>query len=135
MESSTKSLSFYHSLGKLFYAIANADREVREEEYQRLQRYVSDYWTAIDDLEDVMGEDAAHLIKVVFEGSDYFQLSSEETYRDFVDFRTTFPEYFTPEIDRLIFKTARAIASSFSGMNKSELVLLGKLKLFLNLAD
>ncbi|GAK91307.1 hypothetical protein JCM19297_804 [Nonlabens ulvanivorans] len=60
--------AFYHNLGKLFYAIAFSDKKVSPEEFKVLQEYVESYWLPYDDLTDIFGSDAAHLMEVVFEG-------------------------------------------------------------------
>ena len=78
-------LKFYQNLGKLFYAIAAADKEVRDEEFDKA------------------------------------------CYNAFTNYKKEQPHLFTANIKKLILKTAHAIAASFSGLNKSELIILAKL--------
>ncbi|WP_426090471.1 hypothetical protein [Flavobacterium sp. DSR3-2] len=56
----------------------------------------------------------------------------EQVISDFKIFRTEHQHLFTPEINALILKTTNAIASSFSGKNKSEQVLTRELTFILN---
>lgn len=121
--------TFYQNLGKLFYAVAFADKHVREEEFSKLQLWVRTYWLDYDALEDVFGEDAAYLIEIVFEGAEAFKEPAERMYNDFVSYKRDQPQLFTKEAKALILDTAKAIAKSFSGLNKSELIILGKLEL------
>ncbi len=121
--------AFYHNLGKLFYAIAFADKQVREEEFAKLQLYVLEHWLDYDDLRDVVGSDASHLIEMVFEGVEALEEPADEMYDEFVIYKRAQPHLFTEKATKLILETASAIAHSFSDLNKSELVMLNKLKL------
>lgn len=126
-------LKFYQNLGKLFYAIAAADKNIREAEISKLKEIVKNEWLAVDDLEDDFGTDAAYQIEVVFDwliNEEDFDI--EACYNDFVTYKNNQPHLFTKKVKHLILKTANAIAASFSGMNKSELMLLAKLTIELN---
>lgn len=126
-------LKFYQNLGKLFYAIAAIDNTVHDLEIQKLRALVSKEWLAVDDLEDDFGADAAYQIDIVF---DWLRLEEELNplicYDEFVSYKTDQKHLFTPRVNRLILKTADAIAESFSSKNKSELMLLTKLAMELN---
>lgn len=126
--------AFYQNLGKLFYAVAFADKRVRDEEFSRLQLCVLELWKDYDDLLDVFGSDAAYLIEIVFEGVEAFEETAEDMYDAFVTYRREQPHLFTKKTNTLILETATSIARSFSGLNKSELVILGKLKLELQIS-
>ena len=123
---------FYQNLGKLFYAVAMADNSVRPVEVSKLRQDVKRYWLDVDDIEDDFGTDAAYQIEIVF---DWLQEEQEESswyYQEFVDFFKEHPSKFNDKVRHLILKTADDIAASFASRNKSELVLLGKLKLLLD---
>ncbi|OBX25392.1 hypothetical protein LX77_01709 [Gelidibacter algens] len=126
-------LKFYQNLGKLFYAIAAADHKVLEAEISKLKEVVKKEWLAIDDLQDQFGTDAAYQIEVVFDQlySDG-KLNVKTCYDDFVTYKNDQKHLFTKQVKQLILKTANAIAESFSGKNKSELILLAKLNIELN---
>ncbi|GAK94708.1 hypothetical protein JCM19298_283 [Nonlabens ulvanivorans] len=124
--------AFYHNLGKLFYAIAFSDKKVSPEEFKVLQEYVESYWLPYDDLTDIFGSDAAHLIEVVFEGVHFFDESADDMYNAFITYKNEQPHLYNDQVSRLILETARAIAYSFAQVNKSELIILNKLEMELN---
>ncbi|KKL73360.1 hypothetical protein LCGC14_2075700 [marine sediment metagenome] len=122
----------YQNLGKLFYAVAMADKKVVPKEVEKLKEDVRKYWLEVDAIEDEFGSDAAYQIEIVF---DWLQNEEEESqfyFDEFVDFYKEHPSRFDPKIKELILKTADDIASSFAGRNKSELILLSKLESLLN---
>ena len=125
-------LLFYQKMGELFYSIAAADKVVRKEEYDTLKRIVSDQWKNLDEYEDPFHTDAAHQIEVVFDWFDYEQLDANDCFESFADFYKEKRSLFNQERKELIWKTTNAIATSFAGKNKSEVILLAKLK---NLMD
>ncbi len=121
----------YQNLGKLFYAVAMADKNVRPKEVTALREAVREQWLDVDDVEDEFGTDAAYQIEIVF---DWLQNEESDGDTYFKEFKYFFKEHrslFTKKIREQIYKTARAIAISFAGANKSELVLLSKLKMLL----
>lgn len=126
-------LKFYQNLGKLFYSIAAVDKEVRDTEIIQLKECVRKLWLNVDDLEDSFGTDAAYQIEIVFDWlhSDN-KLNSKACYDDFINYKNDQNHLFTKTVKRLILQTANAIAESFSGKNKSELILLTKLTNDLN---
>lgn len=124
--------AFYQNLGKLFYAVAMADKNVRPVEIQKLREDVQKYWLSVDTAEDDYGTDAAYQIEIVFDWLQQEEKESDTYFQEFVDFYQGHPAKFNSYIKELIFKTADDIASSFAQKNKSELILLAKLKLLLN---
>lgn len=119
---------FYQNLGKLFYAVAAADKQVRDVEFDRLKTIVKNQWLDVDPITDEFDTDAAYEIEIVFDFlKNEERMNIYSYYKDFVDYKKEQPHLFTPEIKKLILKTANAIAASFSGINKSELILLAKL--------
>ena len=126
-------LKFYQNLGKLFYAIAASDKNVRTEEFLTLKKIVKKYWLDIDSIEDNYSSDAAFQIEIVFDWLNTQEnLSSKLCFDDFVDYKNRQNHLFTDEVKNLILKTASAIATAFSGVNKSELIMLAKLEMDLN---
>ena len=121
----------YQNLGKLFYAIAMADKKVVQEEVKKLKEDVRKYWLSVDDIEDEFGTDAAFQIEIVFDWLQNEELESQLYFEEFMDFYKAHPSKFNDRIKELIWLTADDIASSFAGKNKSELILLGKLKMVL----
>ncbi|ULC57891.1 hypothetical protein MBM09_08145 [Flaviramulus sp. BrNp1-15] len=123
-------LKFYQNLGKLFYAIAAADKIVREAEFNKLKTLVKKQWLDVDIIEDEYDTDAAYQIEIVFDWlNDEENLDAKSCYDDFVNYKNEQSHLFTDNIKKLILKTAGLIADSFSGINKSELIMLAKLDL------
>lgn len=119
----------YQNLGKLFYAVAMADHSVHMKELEKLNEVVRDHWLDMDDVEDEFGTDAAFQIGTVFDWLLEYEKDGEEIYEEFEAFYTDHKVIFTPKVKSLAMSTSRAIASAFSGSNKAELVLLGRLEL------
>lgn len=121
-------IEFYQTLGKLFYAIAAADKHVREEEFIKLKEIIKTDWVPVVDFNG----DKLQQIEIVF---DTFckkdNLNANECFRDFVDFKKKHESLYTSTIKYLILKTANAIAYSSSSKNKSELIMLTKLQMYL----
>ena len=124
------SVQFYQKLGKLFYAIAAVDKNVREVEYEKLKEIVRSEWLAVDDFLDDFHTDAAYQIEAVF---DWLlaqeSIDADVWYTDFIEFKNEHKQLFPKHIKALILKTANAIAASFLGKNKSELILLARLEM------
>lgn len=124
-------MPFYQSLGKLFYAIAASDKIVRTAEYDALKKIVQSEWSKMDDLTDEFGADAAFQIEIVFDWLDYEELTAEEAFSQFKTFIKENNRLFTDAAKLLIWKTSNIIADSFSGKNKSEVIMLTQLKIIL----
>jgi uncharacterized protein (DUF302 family) len=126
-------LEFYQNLGKLFYAIATVDNFVRKEELDKLKEIVKKEWLTENLIEDTLTTDAEASIINTFKWlQNDEEYNAEACFNSFMAFKKEQEHLFTSNINTLIFKTARAIASSFSGVNKGELILLTKLQLELN---
>jgi hypothetical protein len=119
---------FYEILGKLFYAIAAVDGVVKPTEFNKLKDIVKTKWLSVDDTEDHFHTDAAYQIEIVFDWlNEQNNLNSDKLFNDFVAYKNEQTHFFSQPIKILIIKTAHEIADSFSGKNKSELILLAKL--------
>ncbi|ASO06957.1 hypothetical protein [Arenibacter algicola] len=121
----------YENLGKLFYAIAMADSRVHAKEVSKLRSFIRKYWLEVDELEDEFGTDAAFQIESVFDWAMDKEKDSEVCFDEFKEFYKDNSNMFSKFIKVLILDTANAISNSFSGKNKAELVMLGKLELLL----
>ena len=121
----------YENLGKLFYAIAMADSRVHAKEVSKLRSFIRKYWLEVDELEDEFGTDAAFQIESVFDWAMDKEKDSEVCFDEFKEFYKDNSNMFIKFIKVLILDTANAISNSFSGKNKAELVMLGKLELLL----
>ena len=110
---------FYQNLGELFYAIASADGAVEATEIETLKMVVKQGWSHSNN---------ANVIVVMFDWlHDEKAFESEVCFNNFLSYMKTNKVLFTPKTKALVLQTANAIASRFSGRNKSELILLAKL--------
>jgi len=123
---------FYQSLGKLFYAVAMSDEEVRPAEVTRLREYVRQYWVDVDGFEDEFNTDAAYQIEIVFDWLDNEEKDANHYFEEFKEFYTEHADKFTDKLKALILETAESIASSFAGKNKAEMLAIFKLKQLFN---
>jgi hypothetical protein len=115
---------FFENLGKLYFAIASADKRVEDAEIKTLKEIVLSYWQNID----ALNSDAIQHIEFTFQRlHKEAKLSSNLCYQDFIAYKNKHHHLFTDAIKKLILQTSNAIASSFSGKNKSELIILAKL--------
>ncbi|NNC44555.1 MAG: hypothetical protein HKN99_01570 [Winogradskyella sp.] len=124
-------IAFYQSLGKLFYAVAASDKSVNKKEITLLNEIVKDQWLDIEDSEDQFKYYSAYQIEIVFDWLYNNEADSETCYSKFEEFALHHSSLFTKKINALILKTATKIAAVFAGVNKSELIILAQLELFL----
>lgn len=118
----------YLNLGKLFYAIAASDKIIKKQEVEKLREIVDAEWLKFEDSEDEFGTDMAFEIEAVFDFLQEKNADAETAFNDFREFKTTNKENFSQNLKNLIWVTADSIASSFSNKNKSELLMLSRLK-------
>lgn len=127
--SNTVANKFYQKIGSLFFAVAMADGSVHTKEIDKLKLQIREKWLPLDDVEDEYGTDSAFQIEIVFDWLLEYEKTSTECFADFTTFYKNHKVVFSKKIKALIFETANAIAYSFSGKNKAELIVLGKLQL------
>lgn len=124
-------ISFYQLLGRVFYAAAQADKVVREEEVAAMKKLVRERWLDLEDTDDAFGTDAAYQIEIVFDYHLQNDLDADAVIQELTEFKEEHPEIFTPEVVELIMETTTKIISSFAQTNKSEVVFLSQLHLLL----
>ncbi|RNC87744.1 MAG: hypothetical protein ED556_00715 [Winogradskyella sp.] len=123
-------ISFYQNLGKLFYAIAAADKVVKAEELTKLQELIENDLLTSHIVNAESKADAQNAIINTFVWLDNDnEYNAEACYNSFVSFLDENRALFSNEINSVIMKIAGKISSSFSGQNKSELIMLAKLNL------
>lgn len=122
---------FYQSLGNLFYAIASVDGIVRPEELQVLDTHLKKDWCRAGLFDEAMENNADFLIKSTFNRLLLAQTEADTAFKTFRDFALQHREMFDENVNQKIWKTADALAASFADKNKSEVILLAKLKLLL----
>lgn len=121
-------LSFYQILGRVFYGIAAADNVVHPEEIQTLKELVRKEWEPLESTTDAFGSDAAAQIEIVFDWLYANDWRGNDVLTDLRLYKADHESLFNKEMNTRIMQTASAIADSFAGTNKSELVYLSQLK-------
>lgn len=119
---------FYIHIGKLFYAVAAADKVVRKEEIKTMKEIVEREWIKLDNFKDEFGADAAYQIEIIFDWLNENQPEPGQAFSEFEEYLMEHQKKFTPRVKQLLWDTSNAIASSFAGKNKSEVGMLSKLK-------
>ncbi|EDP70427.1 hypothetical protein FBALC1_06708 [Flavobacteriales bacterium ALC-1] len=123
-------IKFYQNLGKLFYAIAASDSVVREEEFNKLKELIKKDWFQTDIIDsDSMIEGEKAILNTFKWLNDDNEYDAETCYKSFISFKSNNKKLFNSNVNSLILKTVAKIAASFSGQNKSELIMLAKLNL------
>ncbi|WP_010181847.1 hypothetical protein [Aquimarina agarilytica] len=120
---------FYQNMGRLFYAVAIADKKVREVEIKALEKHVKNTWITIENTKNAFGDNTAFQIEIVFSWLKDGYTTSNECFQNFEDYYKHNKSIFTPKIKQIITETADEIADSFSGINKQELLILDKLSI------
>ena len=119
---------FYSQLGKIFYAVAMSDKTIQEEEYLIFQKYIENDWVKKENLLTNSSENSVNQIKTMFDWISRKKVEISIVLEDFEKYKNENNEFFTPEINESILKTANAIAGLNYNKNKSELIFLTKLE-------
>lgn len=119
---------FYKKVGELFYAIAATDNIVRKEEYLSLKDSLDSHGNLFEANENEKSLKPVDIFGSAFKQAYQNKKDPETCFEDFVKYKNNNPEFFTVARNKVIWKTANLIANSFSGVNKSEVILLHKLK-------
>jgi hypothetical protein len=125
-------IHFYQLLGKLYYSIASADKNVQKEEVAQLNKLVKKQWVPQEDSTNEFGDDAAYQIEIVFDWLMANDWHIKNVIPDLILYKKEHPSIFTSQMNGLILKTAHAIADSFSGEKKLELDLIDELSAILS---
>jgi len=121
----------HQNLAKLFYAVAMADKKIEEEEIVALKTDISQRWYNLDPVPNGLVLDGHQEIITVFKQLQHTKAESDICFSEFREFFNEHKQLFNEDIRKLIWNTTQVIASSFANKNKSELIVLAKLKMLL----
>ena len=127
MTSTATYQDIYTSLGYLFYSVAISDGKVRKAEVDRLKELITEKWLPLQGSRDKFGTDAGHYISISFDFANDSELDPDQSWERFVDDYKEHGSRYDATMKRLTLDTAEAIASAYSGENKSELSRLSQL--------
>ena len=119
------------NLGKLFYAVAMADKKIEEEEIAALKTNILQRWDSPDSKPNGLVLDGHQEIFTIFKELQNTRAESETCYMQFQEFFNEHKQLFNEELRKLIWDTSQDIASSYAKKNKSEIIVLAKLKMLL----
>ena len=111
----------YQNLGKLYYAIAAADKTVDDKEFIALQNIIKQQYTEHENKETLSILETFEWLRT---DNEY---SANKCYDNFVNYKRANEEIFSNKLRSQILQTASKITASFAGQNKSELIMLAKL--------
>ena len=121
----------HQNLGKLFYAVAMADKKIEEEEIAALKTAILKRWSNLDAKLSGIVLDGHQEIIIVFTRLHSTNAESGICFSEFQEFFNEHKQLFNEDLRKLIWDTTQVIASSFANKNKSELIVLAKLKMLL----
>lgn len=122
-------IALYLNLGKLFYAIALSDKKIQREEVDTLKKEISVFNTKAN-LSILNPEiDIAHHIITTFDMLYLETADAQTCFDDFVAFKRSNEVLFTASLKKEILEVSSKIATSFSNVNKAELMMLAKLSI------
>lgn len=121
----------HQNIGKLFYAVAMADKKIEEEEIATLKTDILQRWYNLESKPNGLVLDGHQEIITVFIQLQNTNAESDSCFMEFREFFNEHQNIFNTDLRKLIWDTAQAVASSFAKKNKSELILLAKLKMLL----
>lgn len=134
MKATSKTQSeFYQNLGKVFYAIAAADKMVHKDEVEMVKKIVNTDWLTLDGEKADYEIEAMRQIKITFYNLVNENAVAKKCLLEFQEYKQSNKRKFNDEVKKLIWKTANEIASAFSSNNKSELILLADLGFILGI--
>jgi hypothetical protein len=123
---------FSINLAKLFYSVASIDKVVVDEEIAFFKAIIRKEWEA----NKVLDKTQTQQVFEVFDSLVESKADAGECFESFRAYIIKSNGLFSQFIKNLIWKTADGIASSFADKNKSEVILLAKLKsLLLDMPD
>jgi len=121
----------HENLGKLFYAVAMADKKIEEEEIAALKTNIFQKWYSFDFKPNELVLDGHQEIFEIFKELQNTRAESETCFTQFQEFFNEHKQLFNEDLRKLIWDTTQDIASSYAKKNKSELIVLAKLKMLL----
>lgn len=115
---------FFINLAKLFFAIASVDQKVKPEEIAFLKTNIKSQFKSSELFSDSD-------VNLIFNEFNSLTERNKNTHDCFEEFKAYFienPHLFSQIIKSTIWETADGIAAAYAGKNKSEVILLAKLK-------
>lgn len=115
---------FYINLAKLFFAIASIDQTVKPEEVAFLKINLESHLKS----SELISSKDVNLIFSEFNSLIDRNKNANDCFEEFKEYYFENNQLFSQTIKSIIWKTADGIAAAYAEKNKSEVILLAKLK-------
>jgi uncharacterized tellurite resistance protein B-like protein len=133
MKHSTELMSMlYHQLGRVFFLVAYADKDIQKKEVEALRKKINEYWLDYDETWDEFAGDTAFQIEFAFDYLVEKPKSENAILTDFKDFVAEYDGLFNDKLKKLIVDTSEAIADAYAGTSKVEQKIIDKIKSILS---
>ncbi|HEY4799019.1 MAG TPA: TerB family tellurite resistance protein [Bacteroidia bacterium] len=119
---------FYIELGKLLYAIANADGKIQHKEMVALQEVMETEFVPVENESDEFGVNDAFYAEYEFEALEDKHVDVNKAFNSFIDFMKENKKDFDPELRKACIMAAEKIAFSYHSKNHYEKYFIEKLK-------
>ncbi len=118
---------FYSELGKLLYAIADADKIITKQEKQRLLEMVKNELAPKEKHKDGFDTNAATYTEIEFDIMEGLMADPEIALESFLNYIEDHYTAFDDRIKRVWIRVAKEVANAHQGINEKEKKLLDKL--------
>ncbi|MEX0998298.1 MAG: hypothetical protein WDZ45_14705 [Flavobacteriaceae bacterium] len=115
---------FFINLAKLFFAIASTDQKVKPEEIAFLKTNLKSQLKSLE----LFSDSDVNLIFNEFNSLTERNKGAHDCFEEFKAYYIENPQLFSQTLKTTIWETADGIAAAYAGKNKSEVILLAKLK-------
>ena len=119
---------FYAELGKLLYAIANADANINQSEKESLTKLITERLLQKEKDIDRYGTNEAWFTQFSFDTSEETIESTENAFENFMDFVKEYKNELTEDELTLCLKLSEHLADSYHHINKKENKILTELR-------
>jgi len=119
---------FYTELGKLLYAIANADANINQAEKESLTKLITERLLQKEKDIDRYGTNEAWFTQFSFDTSEETIESTENAFENFLDFVKEYKNELTEDELALCLKLSEHLADSYHHINKKENKILTELR-------
>lgn len=119
---------YYSELGKLFYAIAEIDGKISQQEKEKLKELIRFELAPAEFNKDEYGSDAAFYAEMEFDILEDSMLEPEAAFESFTNFIDAHKTAIHSDMLNRVFRLAQKLADSYYHTNKKEQHLLVRLK-------
>lgn len=112
---------FYSELGKLLYAIANADNIINQKEKEALTKLITERLLQKEKDTDRYGSNEAWFTQFSFDTSEDAIESTENAFKNFLDFVKEYKNELTEDELALCLKLSEHLADSYHHVNKKKI--------------